>query len=175
MEKLIYNQKEITYSIIRAKIKNLYIHVKEGKVIVKAPKYLKEKQIKEFVNKKAKWIYEKVNETKAQKKQEEPVTEEELKRLVNVVEKNIKKYSMLLNISPNKVTIKNIKYAWGSCSSKKNISINQKLAKKSEKEIEYVVLHEMSHLIHMNHSKEFWTLVEKYMPDYKIWRKELKK
>ena len=174
MEKLIYNQKEIPYTIIRAKIKNLYIHVKEGKVIVKAPKYLKETQIKEFINKKAKWIYEKVNETKAQKRAEELVTENEIKRLANLVEKNIKKYSELLKISPNKVTIKNIKYAWGSCSSKKNISINQALAKKSEKEIEYVVLHEMSHLIHMNHSKEFWNLVGKYMPDYKIWRKKLK-
>lgn len=174
MEKLVYNQKEIPYTIIRAKIKNLYIHVKEGKVTVKAPKYLKEAQIKEFINKKAKWIYEKVNETKAQKRAEEPVTENEIRSLANLVEKNIKKYSELLQISPNKVTIKNIKYAWGSCSSKKNISINQQLAKKSEKEIEYVVLHEMSHLIHMNHSKEFWNLVGKYMPDYKIWRKKLK-
>ena len=174
MEKLVYNQKEIPYTIIRAKIKNLYIHVKEGKVIVKAPKYLKETQIKEFINKKAKWIYEKVNETKAQKRAEEQVTENEIKRLANLVEKNIKKYSELLKIRPKKVTIKNIKYAWGSCSSKKNISINQQLAKKSEKEIEYVVLHEMSHLIHMNHSKEFWNLVGKYMPDYKIWRKKLK-
>ena len=125
MEKLVYNQKEIPYTIIRAKIKNLYIHVKEEKVIVKAPKYLKETQIKEFINKKAKWIYEKVNETKAQKKAEEQVTENEIKRLANLVEKNIKKYSELLKIRPKKVTIKNIKYAWGRCSSKKNISINQ--------------------------------------------------
>ena len=75
---------------------------------------------------------------------------------------------------PNKVKIKNIKYAWGSCSSKKNISINMELAKKDEKVTEYVVLHEMCHLKQMNHSQKFWALVEKYMPEYKEYKKMLK-
>ena len=47
------------------------------------------------------------------------------------------------------------------------------LAKKEEKIVEYVVLHEMSHLKYMNHSKEFWKIVEKYMPNYKEYRKKL--
>ena len=76
---------------------------------------------------------------------------------------------------PNKVRIRNLKYAWGSCSSNRNISINLQLAKKEEKAIEYVVLHEMCHLIYMNHSKKFWDLVEKYMPKYKEYRKTLSK
>ena len=75
---------------------------------------------------------------------------------------------------PNKVRIKDIKYAWGSCSSKRNITINLKLATKEEKVIEYVVLHEMCHIREMNHSKKFWDLVEKNMNDYKIYKKELK-
>ena len=75
---------------------------------------------------------------------------------------------------PNKVRIKDIKYAWGSCSSKRNITINLKLANKGEKVIEYVVLHEMCHLREMNHSKKFWDLVEENMSDYKIYKKKLK-
>ena len=78
------------------------------------------------------------------------------------------------SIQPNKVRIKDIKYAWGSCSSNRNISISKQLAPKDEKVIEYVVLHEMCHLKYMNHSKNFWDLVETYMPEYKEYRKILK-
>ena len=74
----------------------------------------------------------------------------------------------------NKITIKEIKYAWGSCSSKKNITINLELIKYSQKAIRYVILHELCHIKHMNHSKEFWKLVEKYMPEYKEIQKEFK-
>ena len=49
------------------------------------------------------------------------------------------------------------------------------LAKKEEKVIEYVVLHEMCHLVYMNHSKQFWNLLEKYMPEYKIYKNKLNK
>ena len=78
------------------------------------------------------------------------------------------------NLVPNKIRIRNIKYAWGSCSSNKNITINLKLVDKSEEEIKYVVLHELCHLKYMNHSDKFWNLVEKYMPNYKEIRKQLK-
>ena len=80
----------------------------------------------------------------------------------------------LLKEKPNKVRIKDLKYAWGSCSIKRNITINRKLAKKDEKVIEYVVLHEMCHLKYMNHSEKFWNLVKNNMPEYKEYRKMLK-
>ena len=76
---------------------------------------------------------------------------------------------------PNKITIKKIKYAWGSCSNKKNITINLELIKYSEQAIRYVILHEFCHIKYMNHSKDFWNLVEKYMPDYKQIKKNLNK
>ena len=57
MEAIEYNGEKIIYKLIRAKIKNLYIYIKEGKVIVKAPLKMKDEQIYEFINKKAKWIY----------------------------------------------------------------------------------------------------------------------
>lgn len=174
MKKITYKGEEIPYTLIRTKIKNLYIHIKNGQVTVKAPIRLKEKQIEEFINKKAKWIYEKVKEDREKPKIEEKIEAEDLERLAKIVEKKIQKYVRLLEVSPNKVRIRDLNYAWGSCSSNRNISINSKLAKKEEKVIEYVVLHEMCHLIYMNHSKQFWNLVEKNMPDYKIYKKKLK-
>ena len=57
MYEIEYNREKIPYTLIKAKIKNMYIHIKDGNVIVKAPNRLKEKYIHDFVNRKAKWIY----------------------------------------------------------------------------------------------------------------------
>ena len=174
MNEIKYNGEKIPYTIKKSKIKNLYIHIKEGQVIVKAPVRLQEKYIKEFINKKTKWIYENVKRYEQKPKVEEKLDIKDIERLKEIIQKSIQKYSKTLEVIPNKIRIKNIKYAWGSCSSKKNITINLKLAKKDEKVIEYVVLHEMCHLKEMNHSNIFWELVEKNMPNYKIYKNKLK-
>lgn len=170
-----YAGKDIPYTLQRSRIKNLYIYIRNGKVIVKAPMRLSDKYIEEFLNKKSKWIYENLEKSKAKanKEKEEKIEKKDVERLQKIVKENIYKYSKILGKSPKKVRIRDLKYAWGSCSSNQNISINLKLANKDEKAIEYVVLHEMCHLIHMNHSKSFWNLVEKNMPQYKEYKKLL--
>ena len=77
-------------------------------------------------------------------------------------------------LMPESFKVRNFKRAWGNCSSKKVISLNKDLVKYSRDAIDYVCLHELCHLKHMNHSKEFWKLVGTYMPSYKISEKELK-
>lgn len=170
-----YKTNKIQCIVEKSKIKNLYIYIKNGKVLVKAPFKLKDKEIEQFLNKKSKWIYENLHRNKKKIEQEQniKITEKELEKLKQIVEKNIIKYSKALGKAPNNVRIKKLKYAWGSCSSNKNISINSKLAVKDENAIKYVVLHEMCHLIYMNHSKNFWNLVEKHMPNYKEYKKLL--
>ena len=174
MNEIEYNGEKIPYTMQKSKIKNMYIHIKEGKVIVKAPIRLKDKYIQEFINKKSKWIYENVKRYEQKPKQEEKIEPKDIERLKRVIQRSIEKYSKTLKVMPSKVRIKDIKYAWGSCSSKKNITINLKLATKEEKVIEYVVLHEMCHLREMNHSKNFWSLVEENMSDYKMYKEKLK-
>ena len=98
----------------------------------------------------------------------------EIENLKNKLEYIFPKLIKQTNLVPNKIRIRNIKYAWGSCSSNKNITINLKLVDKSEEEIKYVALHELCHLKYMNHSDKFWNLVGKYMPNYKEIRKQLK-
>lgn len=173
MYEIEYKGEKIPYTLIKARIKNMYIHIKDGNVIVKAPNRLKEKYIHDFVNRKAKWIYEKVKESKTNPKMQEKIEQEDMERLSKIVEESVRKYSITLGVAPKKVRVKDIKYAWGSCSSNKNITINMNLARKSENAIEYVVLHEMCHLVYMNHSKDFWNLVEKHMPRYKEYKKML--
>ena len=169
-----YNNEMISYELIKSKIKNMYIYIKNGKVTVKAPIRLKDKYVQEFVKKKSKWIYEKIKQEKETLKEEEIIEAEDIQRLEKIVSNSIEKYTKLLKQEPNKVRIKDIKYAWGSCSSNRNISINKKLAKKDKQIIEYVVLHEMCHLKYMNHSKDFWNLVRNYMPEYQEYRRQLK-
>ena len=90
------------------------------------------------------------------------------------VESAMEKTRKMVGLAPEEYKIKKIKYAWGTCSSRKVITINQNLMMYSRKAIEYVVLHEICHLKYMNHSKDFWNLVEKYMPNYKQIKKEFK-
>ena len=170
-----YAGKSIPYTLQRSRIKNLYIYIKNGEVIVKAPLKLADKQIEKFLNKKSKWIYENLekNKDKINKEKEEKIGKEDVERLQKIVKENIYKYSKILGKRPKKVRIRDLKYAWGSCSSNQNISINLKLATKDKRAIEYVVLHEMCHLIYMNHSKNFWDLIEKNMPKYKEYKKLL--
>ena len=78
------------------------------------------------------------------------------------------------NVAPKSFTIKKMKTRWGSCSSKGSINLNIELIKHPEECIKAVILHELCHLVHMNHSKEFYALMTAEMPDWKIWDKQLK-
>lgn len=71
--------------------------------------------------------------------------------------------------------IRKMKSRWGVCNRKDNsITLNLELLKKDIKYVDYVIVHELSHFVHFNHSKPFWNLVSKYKPDYKLIRKELR-
>ncbi len=161
-----------SYRLIRSDIKNLYIQIKNGEVIIKAPKNFTMDEINEIVRKKKKWI-EKNLEKSVSKKELEP--KYELEEFVKIVQTNVKELINITGLKPNRVRVREVKYAWGSCSSGKNITINKKLMAYNENVIRYVILHELCHLKYMNHSKKFWNLVETYMPDYKEAKKELKK
>ena len=163
--------KNIEYQIKYSKIKNIYIQIKNGQAIIKAPKRVSKKEIEKLIEQKAEWIKKGLEKEKQKQSKQALYTKEEFKQIVT---SNAKKLINETGLIPNKITIKEIKYAWGSCSSKKNITINLELIKYSQKAIRYVILHELCHIKHMNHSKEFWKLVEKYMPEYKEIQKEFK-
>lgn len=79
-----------------------------------------------------------------------------------------------LNIHYNKLTVKRMRSRWGSCSHKNNISLNSALIFLEYPVIEYVCIHELMHVIHKNHGREFWQAVETALPDYAARRKELR-
>lgn len=89
--------------------------------------------------------------------------------------KYLDKYSSILGINYNKLSVRKLKSKWGSCTSTNNISLNLNLVHLDKKFLEYVVVHEISHLKEKNHSKNFWNLVFSFSPYYKDIRRELKK
>ena len=86
-----------------------------------------------------------------------------------IIEK-FKKY----NVSPAKISIRDMRSRWGSCSRKGNISLNLQLVKLNENCIRQVMIHEMCHLVYFNHQAGFYALMEEMMPDWKQWKKELR-
>ena len=84
-------------------------------------------------------------------------------------------FSDKYNLKINQVRFKNQKTLWGSCSSKNNINLNYLLVMAPMLVIDYVIIHELVHTIHKNHSENFWNAVEAIMPDYKKAKKWLNK
>ena len=83
-------------------------------------------------------------------------------------------YSKLIFVYPKLISIKNYKSRWGSCSSKGEIYYNWKIIMAPDKIIDYLIVHELCHMIHFNHSKQFWSKVQEYITDYKDRRLWLK-
>jgi len=79
------------------------------------------------------------------------------------------------NFNPKGLVIRSLRSRWGSCNSKGKITLNTQLIKLDKYYIEYVIIHELCHLIHHNHGEEFYRLLGELVPDYKTLRKELKK
>ena len=85
-----------------------------------------------------------------------------------------KRYSTQIVVQPKKVGIKSYKSRWGSCSSKGEVYFNWRIIMAPQRIIDYVVAHELCHLIHHNHSKAYWKLLESVVPDYRESKEWLK-
>ena len=94
---------------------------------------------------------------------------------VEILDKVIKEKSKVMRLYPSKVSYRAQKTRWGSCSSEGSLSMNWKLVFSPPESLEYVVIHELAHLQFQDHSKNFWSLVKKYSPDYKFHSDWLKK
>lgn len=168
--------------IIRSNRKSIAIEIKpDATVCVRAPFFMKDEEIYSFVKEKEEWIKEHLEEVKARKQKNENVqkmTMEEIRQLADLALKTIppkvEYYAKKMNVDYGRITIRNQKTRWGSCSGKRNLNFNCLLMLTPEAVLDYVVVHELCHLIEMNHSEAFWQQVARVMPDYEKHRKWLK-
>ena len=93
---------------------------------------------------------------------------------MDLFDERMKVLSPLVGAYPKKVTLKDQRSRWGSCSIRGNINLNWRLIMAPQEVIDYVIIHELCHMHHMDHSRAFWHLVGKYAPNYKLAKKWLK-
>lgn len=167
--------------IIRSARRSISIEIKLDEMIVRAPKGMSRKQIDDFLYKKRSWIekHSKImEEKKAYLDKVKPLTKEEIQALADkackVIPKKVRYYATLVGVDYGRITIRNQKTRWGSCSSKGNLNFNCLLMLYPDEVIDSVVVHELCHRKHMNHSAEFYAEVERVYPDYRKWNKWLK-
>ena len=169
-------------AVIRSKRRTIAVQVKtDGTVLVRAPKWMRERDIESFVQEKRAWIEKHqrmVLEQQARVENVEPYTEGELRALTKqareVITQKVRYYAPLVGVDYGRIAIRRQRSRWGSCSSKGNLNFNCLLVLLPEEVIDYVVVHELCHRKQMNHSAVFYREVERVYPEYKRCQKWLK-
>ena len=176
MEKsIVFENKTITYTLIRKKVKNINMRIKpDGQVLVSANRWVSEKLIDEFVLSKAKYIL-KAQDSYSKKEKIQYFTEDEIKAFIISFCEKAYPYFARKGVKHPEIKFRKMTSRWGSCNpSKRIITFNTNLMYAPQECIEYVVWHEFTHFLQANHSKDFYAELEKVCPDWKICRKKLK-
>lgn len=166
-----------SYQIIRSDRKTIGIQIMpDGSVVVRCPKRMRLDDIRKFVESKSDWIEKHLagHDLAAPEKLTEPELKQLREKTRQLVTARAKHFAAIIGVQYNQIAIRMQRTRWGSCSSKGNLNFNCLLGLTPPEVLDYVVVHELCHLIEMNHSKQFWDAVEKNMPDYKVHRKWLK-
>lgn len=177
------NKEKIEIEIIKSNRKTIAIEVRQDlRVIVRAPKRASNREIMKLVEQKQDWIakhlaHMQIRYEETRRAKEKQFTDDDIRKMKDeakrVIPDRVKYYADIMGVTFGKITIKNQKTRWGSCSSKGSLNFNCLLMLTPDKVRDYVVIHELCHLKQMNHSKMFWAEVEKVMPDYKVYRQWL--
>ena len=175
------------YDLIRTSRKTIAIQITlDGDVTVRAPRDCEKAEIDDLIRDRREWIEEKRAEFLAQKrecekKQEQfpkitPESEREFRRLAKEkIPKRVALFAEQVGVDYGKITIKDTKSRWGSCSYQGNLNFCWRLILAPEEVLDYIVVHELCHRLEMNHSARVWAEVKRGLPEYeksKEWLKE---
>lgn len=163
---------DFDYKIIRSDRKTLAIQIdNKGNVVVRSPLRLSQKRIEGFLKEKESWIIKTVASQREKAKTEKQYSQAEVdflrQRAKEIIPEKVKYYSALMGVTPQSIKITSAKKRFGSCSGDNRLNFSLYLMAKDERFIDYVVVHELAHIKHHNHSKAFYSFIEKFMPDYK--------
>jgi predicted metal-dependent hydrolase len=174
-------------------IKHCYLRILKADLIqIRANKYFTIFDAKDLINRKKEWI-----ESSIQKMSEKSLNEDEFlllgetkkyedyniknidkfyrAEIEKILPQKVEEYSKKMNLFPTSISYRKNKRTWGSCNYKNGLNFNILLMKFPIEVMEYVIIHELSHIKHKNHSKDFWNLVAFYCPNYKEVEKSFKK
>lgn len=172
------------YTVIRSNRRSIAIQINPDYTItVRAPKRVAKRVIEDIVKEKEAWILKSIEKMKRSRAEYEArevdrLTREDIEALAGrareYIPGRVAYYAGIIGVDYGRVTIRNQKTRWGSCSSRGNLNFNCLLMLTPPEIIDYVVVHELCHRKEMNHSKAFWGEVEKVLPDYRSLVKWLK-
>lgn len=170
----------MNYELIRSNRKSISIEIcPDLHIRVRAPIGMSKRDIEWFLCEKSEWIaaHTKLQQERSEK-QLDRLSAADIQalaeRALKIIPEKVRYYAPLVGVTYGKITIRNQKSRWGSCSSKGNLNFNCLLMLTPEDVQDYVVVHELCHRKEMNHSPLFWAEVERIIPDYTIQRKWLK-
>ena len=166
----------IPYRLIRSSRKTLSIQITPaGEVLLRCPNRMPKREAEAFLESKRQWVEKHLSSQKPVV----PLTADELDWLVDAAKEDlpqrVSRLAVQLDVTYGPITIRSQHTRWGSCSADGNLSFNCLLMFAPESVQDYVVVHELCHRKHMNHSPAFWAEVEKVLPDYRLqkaWLKE---
>lgn len=167
------------YKVIYSGRRTVALTIKDGELIVRAPYGTTKSRIKEIVNSHFEWVNNNLEKWRIRNEKYDRLTDDDIKKLrlkaKSIIPLKVRKYAEIMGIKYGRITISGAKTRFGSCSSKGNLSFSYRLMLYPDEAVDYVVVHELAHIIEMNHSGAFYKIVESVLPDYKERQKLLKK
>ena len=175
-------EKNKKYTIIKSSRKSCSITVeRDGTVTIRAPFFMSERKINKIIDERKEWIEKAQNKLASRAERLNsltPITKDEIDSLKAaakpIIEEKVRHFADKIGVEYGKITIRNQRTRYGSCSAKGNLNFNCLIMLMPNEIIDYVIVHELCHIKEMNHSRRFWNEVESVLPDYKERRKWLK-
>lgn len=163
---------KVEYNLVRSKRKSVAIQVgADCSITVRVPLKMTQKEIDRIIESKKDWLCKAIISQREKAKNTEIYTDAEIELLREkaklIIPQKVEYYSGIMGVKPTAVKINSAKKRYGSCSGKNSLNFSLYLMDKEEEFIDYVVVHELAHIKHHNHSKDFYNFIEGFMPDYK--------
>jgi hypothetical protein len=164
--------------IYRSIRRTISLEVCEDYIKLRIPRRLSDTERDLFLEKHVGWLKKKLKAENQPRKSNFPpydlLTSKEKSVIRQAFEERVAYHAQIMGITYGRISVRDQKTRWGSCSSKGNLNFNYRLYYMPQHLMDYVIIHELSHRRQMNHSKLFWAEVQKYCPDYKKCVNELK-
>ena len=168
----------MTYKLTRSDRKTLSLQIcRDGSLLVRAPRHTSLSEIDRFVATHDNWIRKKREMVEARQKNHLEKSNEEIATQIQqsylLLVPRVEHLAALMGVKPTSIRITKAEHRFGSCSSQKHICFSYRLIEYPDNAIDYVIVHELAHILEMNHSSRFWTIVKQYCENYKDCRKLL--
>jgi predicted metal-dependent hydrolase len=151
--------------------RSITLKIKDEGVAVYAPLHTPKAHVQEFLHKQRAWIQRHLGEARRKKEDEPYYSQQEIARYrVQALEKvseRMQIWQLLLGVKAGRLKVTNAAKRWGSCSPDNNICVTWRIMLLPLELLDYIVVHELCHIVHKNHSARFWGLMGSVMPDYR--------